>query len=383
MAIMEKNILLILALLSSCSSDDNLKFENQFTLVKRDSITFELDSISTARSQSIHLMETEKTLIFSFLNRQYNSIYFYDFNTTDLLFIKSYPKEGLHGVGKISAHYVHSLDSIYLFRYDGSQLYLTSSNQKIKNKFSLLNTSNPSMPPFPGSTRPIIKLENKIFITAWGDQKEYYKNSSYESNKFIELNVLDSTLSYFLGYPAIYNEGVWGIQFHVFYHDFNETNNSLIISYPIDNNIYKVDLATKQQVSFYAGSTYFKEVAPLSNARRVTNINPLEEVKNQLLQSWYGAVKYDEYRNVYYRIVHHPIEETDFQEAHPIRSKFQPQSIIILNKYMEKIGEVMLPKFQYFTSNLLITERGLYIEKLDFENEDLLSYDLFTLEKIK
>jgi hypothetical protein len=57
------------------------------------------------------------------------------------------------------------------------------------------------------------------------------------------------------------------------------------------------------------------------------------------------------------------------------------QAIIVLDENMKKVGEIILPKKQYFTPTMFITKEGLCKEKVNFENEDLLLYDVFDVIK--
>lgn len=110
-----------------------------------------------------------------------------------------------------------------------------------------------------------------------------------------------------------------------------------------------------------------------------------EEITQKIIEETkYYGIYYDDTRDLFYRTVQHSgiyDKNKDFQEMDGLR-KF---SIIVLDKNLNKINEVVFPGGIYNIYRVFVGSRGLYLPKNNIMNselvEDTLSIDVFDFTK--
>ena len=99
-------------------------------------------------------------------------------------------------------------------------------------------------------------------------------------------------------------------------------------------------------------------------------------------QDMYGAIIYDRFRNVYYRIIRKAIPNAPMDTSW----KEKEIAVILMDEEFNYLGETELgPEKQWHWQNSFVTEEGLNIEYLDHNdiNEVNLTLKIFVPKKIE
>lgn len=158
-------------------------------------------------------------------------------------------------------------------------------------------------------------------------------------------------------------------------------NNSdeVILSFPIDHNLYVYDNAYHRKRIVPAKSKYIQSFEPFSGS-----LFEVTEGENYSIQQpIYSSILFDEYQNVYYRVALHRAELLD-EEENNIEFTHKAWSILIFDGNFEKLGEHFFePKTLNF-QNIVVGPQGLLVanyDNLEDTTNETLNYSLFTLPK--
>ncbi|MDO3641299.1 DUF4221 family protein [Mucilaginibacter sp. L3T2-6] len=346
------------------------KFESQFTLAPAKKVSFLLDSLTNPNIGNTQLFKTDSVTYFTFLNKQFNSIYFYDFKTAKFKFKIDIHTKGANAVGAIvNSYFIKSLDSIYvLSRY---VLNIIDHNSHIISKVNFQNNPPDGISGLPQiyCYAPLIQQGDELLLNSVPD-KVATKESSFEDKEILlKYNTKTGAKTYEYRYPDAYRDGVFGVNYMYIYHAYNPATKKIVFSFPADNNIYVTGADTL--AAHYAGSKFLGEVKPMQKVR-----DDFDGYNRFFLQSpSYGPIYYDNFRDVYYRFALKPITDKAYSE----KKWWKQKSIVILNKDFKKIGEIEVPDTVSFLA-CLVTEEGLYVNVDDAE--DRVSMALYKLVKI-
>jgi hypothetical protein len=157
-----------------------------------------------------------------------------------------------------------------------------------------------------------------------------------------------------------------------------------VYSFFYDEDIY---IANPEHDSIFTRtvkSKYIDKVKPLGY--QPDNIIQSNKIKCEM--PMYRNLIYDEYREVYYRLVYPQTEmekNEDYYEVFQFGRK--AFSIIILNKDFEIIGETLFPEYTYVSGMMFVRKDGLYISDSHYKNpsfnENVLSFRRFELKNIE
>lgn len=348
---------------------------NLYKLEMLDSVIFELDSLSAGRNSESRVYIFDNVKYFSFLNKKNNSIYFYKFNKPEVDKVVSFPQEGENGVGKISSFYIESLDSVFLYSYGTAGLYLLDSNNVILNKY-FVDDEGIGVRPEVNGRRPMFKVKDEIILNSWGSQKEYYNNQEFPEVSYTFLNIKDSTKVYKVSYPDSYKNAIWGMQFFPIFHDYNPIDSLMVVSYPIDNDIYIFDFKTYKykKALVYGGDKLSVQPLSYNPGKFVPDI--IEEIKHQMSQRYYSSIKYDKQKQLYYRIIEEPFDQEYIDNFSGNLSFSGSYSIVVLSSDFKFKDMFSLPKNKYFIGSMFVDDGKLYIEKIQ-EDENFIVFDVF------
>lgn len=353
----------------SNSNAPGKKFELKKNAVKE----FRLDSVTSFRTNYLDLFEKNGESYLVFENRNKPSIQFYEFENGALAFEINLETDGPNGVGKMRGFYVKSVDSIYVLSPFHYAVYLIDRQGKIIDKYSWLRSEDPvKSSSLAGiyTTSPGLVLANKLHMFAV-PETGYTKKVTFESGKVdlaLDLNAKSIELGY--QYPESYRKNMFGNLFLKI--DRALTNRETIIySFGADNYLYETNYSDKN-IPHFAGSTYFKETMPLEDLSQADD--------HQIMTGYFAGIKYDKYRNLYYRLAVHPIE---LLNADNQRNHFEDKriSVIILDGEFNVVGETILPDKLHLYTTWFVGEKGLYIsnhnKNNDEVNENSLSFTIY------
>lgn len=316
---------------------------------------------------------------FSFLNYRTNQIYFYDWQTGQLVKKLTLHAEGPDGVVQVSGCYVQDFDHIYVSTYAYSGLIRVDTLAHIVQKIPYGKTEKgyDVLPSYTPSSHPYLP---PLFM---GDET-YISQSGVE--RFCPLEKTPLTVAV---------DTVRRVC-----RELLPTYSVLTGEEKTANDLRFSRIATDRGMAY---SFYVKEdlvIAP-DNAEEVRLVkaksryitSPTGEHKETergpqlgLELARYGDMIYDPYREVYYRFAY-PKTTLDshiqwWGKSVYGRKKF---SIILLDKDFRIIGETLFPEGIYNSYVFLVAEEGLYISRdyqmLTGNSEDTITFERFELKK--
>ncbi|WP_340154094.1 DUF4221 family protein [uncultured Marivirga sp.] len=365
----------------SCSNEvknknNQKEIESSHELMKVGSKSFELDDETAPQSNQFQVFRTKDSLeILTFLNNYNNSIYFYDFESEGFLYKKTYEKEGAHGVGDIFGYHIHNLDSIFIYNYGMSKLFLFNAEENMINSYNL-NQSKKYLPAARVATNsPIVVVDNTAYLT--GNIAGEYNDETAENRPLlIKLNLVSKEVDYQISYPEIFREGNWGGgQYRWLSHNYNPIDSLLFFSFSVSHDFKFLDLKNGKVFNKYAGSKYIEEIPSISSSKMLNSISKEEIRDHFIINGSYQETGYVPSDNFYFRTVYLPESNYDPAAFNGLQS-----SMVLLDRYFDVIGETVFGKRSYGT--FVISKTGLYLKKFS-DNEDAIIFDQFKLMEIE
>ncbi|MGB1041140.1 MAG: DUF4221 family protein [Flavobacteriales bacterium] len=145
----------------------------------------------------------------------------------------------------------------------------------------------------------------------------------------------------------------------------------LVYSFCLDHFIYSKSYIDSSE-KHLAKSDYFDEFPKFIKNKEAYNFKLLDKREEENYR--YGGIFYDDYRDIYYRVVLHPKTKNEGQLNDKFDFKF---SIIVLNKDYKKIGEQLFNFKDYLGNQIHIVKEGIMLKKHD----DLSGFSRFTIFK--
>lgn len=279
--------------------------------------------------------------------------------------------------------YIISKDSILLINSHSNKLFLLDSNGNKKHEwvienlpqqgnynlfsagFSSLEFKNNRV--FCGIVRTDIRLNNKQSL------KEYY-NSPTNIILIIKDGDIESTKSFGI-FPEAYTSEIKDM------YDFTPSRaisqDKIILSFNKDHNIY----------IYNVNGELIKKVN--SKSKYIENFNEMEEAKSSdfsylkeflTKEPKYERILYDSHYDLYYRIAKHSLNEYYRNDGTKKSFYDNEYSIIILDKNLNFIDEVIFESKKYFVPGLIPTKNGLLLPLFNDNEEKRFTADLFEIK---
>ncbi|WGH74119.1 hypothetical protein P8625_08285 [Tenacibaculum tangerinum] len=231
----------ILMVFLSCESNTT----NGIDFVDSGQETYELNDKSTFNIRSAEFSNFNNESFFSFLNINDNTLVKYvgEEKKASVLNLDSEGEDGVGSLDFFSTHKFISKDSILILQSQIGKMFLLNSKGKKLKTYELYNVSEKgSFVTFPsnGVLNPILYDDNQNIFTRCSMVK-YFKD--YQNIKLVKkINLQNNYSEDILSLPKIYNDGFWGALFKyepsICFYD----KEHLLVSFPIVNDIYKVNL---------------------------------------------------------------------------------------------------------------------------------------------
>jgi len=365
----------------SCGGKDNRK-EEAFQLVEIGTLEIPLDTRTSYRTNSltywIDSKDGQNTEYLVQLERNIPAIHLYDLGKKQLDFSIKLKEEGPDGVGRPNGLRILSRDSIIVLSGPDRKISLINGKGESIRSCNLFRSGQIAGPsseqPQSHTTNPLTIYGDKFIFNVAPDRNTW-KPEYYDAPTMMEFNFSDCSYAYFNNYPDAMRGAVW-VSRGMSYSTTRNDKDQLVSSYSSDHNIHVLDLRDRTKSEFMAKSKFFDELEPLENPGMDTDREYVFTTPS------YGAIVYDIYRKVYYRLARHGLKElTDDSEFYD-----QPFSILILDEAFTIRGETFFPGERYNPHQFFITEDGLYLSTNNDKNpelrEDVLSFKLFAVEEL-
>ena len=374
--------LLLFCLLSSCKREKGEPQDN-YTLEATENIkSFPLDSDVKYDASYLYTFEENGKRYLSFLNYRTTQLLFYDFDTAKFLFKVTLDKEGSNGVVMPTGYYIKDFNNMYisssayfgLIKVDTAKTIVQKiPYRKTDSGYKIISSYNASSHPY----LPPIFIGDKMYITQQNNER------FCPAEKTPISVVIDTVQKKYTSLPLTFSI-LTEKQKESNGDDFSRTydGKNFIYSFYVDEDILVTSIDHAEVKRIRAKSRYIDspdEEQPL-NAQKGPQLN-LELAR-------YGDLKYDPYREVYYRFAYPKTELDDkinwMGKAVYGRKKF---SVIILDKDFQIIGETLFPEAIYNPYASFVSKEGLYISR-DYQmnydqSEDFMTFELFKLVENK
>jgi len=369
--------LLFLLLLISCKKD---LIVNE-VLSETDQKSFKLNSTSTLNINSAEFfINKDDNEIFSFLNTNDNSLVYYLSSSPKKI---EFASEGENGVGRFSittSHHFISQDSILILQTEMGKLFLSNLDGKILKSIDLFDLNDRgSFVNYPtGSTlKPMISY-GEILFAGCNFVKFFNDYSNYGTLQ--KINFKNSQLENIISLPKKYDENFWGTMFKYRISFCLSEKGTLLVSFPIDDEVYEYDLEGKLQASFTCKSEYVENVKPF-NANKVYGSGSSPDWGKinsySLSNSDYTALISHPNKKQYYRIVYIRPSQGDVTTG----KKIPDFSVIVFDEKHQIQGEQRFSSSKFDHTLVMATEGGLAIARKDLydENNEELVFSIFNL----
>jgi len=373
----------------------NENFDKLNASYKLDSVgsrNYALDNETAPRPQYLHYAGDKKNVPeLSFLNINNKRIYIYDYKSGQLKRTIDLNNLDLKGPFSIKGYFIQSLDSIYL--YDEIKMRVLRINHEIKVADSISLTNNSDLntlawtlkyPQYqPTTSSPFLKYEEKLLLTGmhpWALEKPFLEKLALTAK--IDLN--GENPKFINNYPSEHygSEYEWDDPiFTTSYTDQSPHKDKLVISFPISHHLYISDITTGKMKKVYAGSNYAKGISSLRKRDKSDNKYREKLTQNVIENDLYAAVKYDKYRNIYYRFIRRSL--VDINKLPDWKNK--QLGIIMMDDKFNYLGETNIGTLKDWNwENSFVSEQGLNIERIDRKTNDesLLQFQVFLPKKL-
>ncbi|MBT1707892.1 DUF4221 family protein [Fulvivirgaceae bacterium PWU5] len=342
--------------------------EATYTLASQGIIEIPIDSASMNYSvYPVHYVNDTSELYVDG-NDFINGIDFYDLNNRRRINRILFPLEGKDGLKFAKKLYIHSLDSIFIYRDNERELVLADYTGKIKKRYAL--------PPPPRMQWMANMLQSFIVRNGYA----YFSNRAFGGDMeqaghklFVRYNLQTGEHE---EYGPAYSDFPLGdanassLPFYAFGHDHN-----IVIRLDSQPDLYIYNMNTDSTMVVPMKSRYAG--APILADTTVDDFDPRDY--ETLTKDSYPGIYYSPYDHMYYAIFSKGIPVTN---AAGERNDYEdrPLSIILFDESFKKCGEVQLADFTYFR-NFICSKKGLLIPRSHLKNpendESKIQFEIF------
>lgn len=375
--------------LSKTQDENHQTFDDIMTLTSTSMTELPLSSQMGFIHSSLDYQLLEGHEYLSFFNFMKNEIVVFDYESSKLIQQVVLEVEGPDGVGSLSpstAHYMIARDSFLILNTSSFVLYLVDKQARVMNKFRLLDLKNDdfSAVPRPTSLNPILKIGNYVYLScAVNSRRMNYDGYA----TVLKLNLKTGLAEYMFELPDIYSEQFWATDFKYWVsmaHD--EKQDRLVLSYPVIHELYIGNKMGQFSGSHYVGSNHIGKIPGWSDDLSIGLQRPSTEDFKKMTNfdfsnSDYASIKYDPYRNLFYRIVH---VRPDLETV-KTSNRIPDISIMILTNDFKKVGEVSFDGNVYNHSMIFVSKEGLNLARKDLyrQNENLITFETFRPDELR
>ncbi len=302
-----------------------------------------------------------------------NQIEIYDYDKGNLVNEISFDKEGPNSIkGSIVGFQVINKDSIFIID-NSSYLVIANFKSEIIGKYNARKdfTDSPNLKAsvIPASINSdVISLINYPIVNP-------------KRMITIDLNLKDSTISKRNVIPDEYINGFWSVGDFSWY-SFVKVGDTRIFNFPNLDSLYIYEDGDDNSKPFkvYAGSKAIQH--PIKDIVSPEDYIPSEEELERLpfTRPIYARLLYDEYRQVYYRIIGKPIAEYLLDSNDPIKSRTREYYILVLDHEFNWLGEFDLPSYENMIDIDLtfISKEGINLQR-ESTDEDYAVFDVYSI----
>ena len=362
------------------------KLKNTLKVSFDSSKAYALDSSTAVSDGTItHSYYLKGKYYMTLFNPQNGNLYFYDDRDQTYQFKIPLLKEIRikNSVLKMKDYLVKSMDSIFIFNYDGPVVYLINEKGKLIDHFQIGHELGQGKhgyelsSPFanPSVTSPmVISATNELLMTGWlaGETKS---DSAFNRLILNSYDLKGRKVAYEMDYTKDYGTANWGgTLFRIPYSTYNPNTGEFVTSLPAKHQVIirRPDRTLSEKM---ASSNAVKEISSMDDKEK--KYVKYDSNAHFSTTPSYWAIIYDNYRNVYYRVLQLP-DESQKLDRYGWRSK--KNIIIVLDHEFNYLGESDVPENLSFET-FFISPEGLSLLDKKNKNDDLAVFRTMTYEK--
>lgn len=269
---------------------------------------------------------------------------------------------------------VISEDSILLYNYSQKTIQYVNRNGEVfksleLNKIKSLQTDIESL------NHSRIQQMHDCIIASGATLGDTRETKISERPVSVAINVSNAATQPIMQYPKIYRDANWGgVYMNTVYHTSSD-GRYVFYSFPIEHNVYKLDLQNGKISTFSMGSKYCKVISSSKSDFLGEFLDKNKRTEYYLHEHSYAMIMYDEYRKHIIRIAEHPADGMNEDGTFA-----KPFSIIISDMNGKILSES--PMFENAQDldlyNMHITKQGLAIALIQ-KNEDIIVFKCYKL----
>lgn len=305
-------------------------------------------------------------------NTQGRSIMLFDLDEKSLAHNIEFEREGPNGVSYLFAMSFASKDTIVIL--DGYRgIKLSDREGNILLSSIMISAAGNFIP-----VTPILAGNNLVAYSRGPIEAFNEDNFLNKPNNSLAItfHTVDSTQNQWLSYPETFGKDTWAAQHLWFYPTYNKASNQLIFANAGSDSVWVMEgdrLQNQSQV--YFGTQSF--IAPTKyTTGKPGQSTPVEQedMDNWFIKeaSTYGAIHFDEFSRLYYRLISLPNPAgTSIAE--------KPLVLLVANEDFSEIKEFRLPpaiEHRLAAGSFFTTQDGLYLFNGDI-NESYWKWYLF------
>jgi hypothetical protein len=326
----------------------------------------------------------ENSRFLTLLNKYNNSIYIYDYNTTDFVTKISYNREGPDGVLGIAGYHIKSMDSIYLYNRPMVELVLADSIGQVKKRISLKGQQDNWFDYYPQydlkTVCPIIERNGELLLTGFNPFE--LKDSLINKFHFTTcVNLEMNDVNHYHTYPIeiFGNNANWSDPAYMQVFPGLMPSGEIVHSFTPSHDLYISNWNSDSIRKVFGGSNVSKKILSIDWGIN-SGVTPEKLLYTHYMrQDLYAAILYDPWREVYYRYMQQGVinATTDTQ----INNK--NIIIVVLDKDFKYLGETTIGTGEtWYWNNSFVTKEGLNIEYKDIDDieEEFLYLKIFNLK---
>ena len=275
-----------------------------------------------------------------------------------------------------------SEDSIFLFG-PGGRLFLVDNEMRVTNQWNFSRNIEPNdglsgIDPL-NSTESFFLNGKSLFVRSypafnWDNEVEFYEKP-FMVEYDLEKNEVIRQLGYFPKFMTDNKDEYFFNDYKFSWLKSNSDKNKLLVSFRRSHHLMVLDLETGDQSFVPAKSNYLDRFNLMPR-----NYDPQNSFNALITNGIYHRLIYDQYRDVYYRIVAH-----DQPLKNPITNRlnsaaYKPFSIIVLDKDLNYLGESTFENYNRFSYlNISVCSEGLLFFVKNESNESVVQFDIFNI----
>ncbi|MCH7408553.1 DUF4221 domain-containing protein [Belliella sp. DSM 111904] len=374
-----KNFSLLFLLIISCKNvEEKLDYESE--LILKEQFVINLDDKTDYNFYYYEVVNWQNKECLAVINQVNNSLDFYDLDIGEKVKTIPIPMDGPFGLGYVQGFTYVNSDSVFLYKrgtFRGS--ILIDSSGEVQNSY------------FPGIKEQSAKdLVNHVSIpknpTYFKNNKLHFISYPLEDNQNPDnfhknvlhagrfgLDSLSISFEKASGFPPIFWNKTWNSPSCSVSRVLGE-NDNWVYSWDLLDSLFVFDFEHQSRESYYVKS----KLRP-SKLDFAEFSFPNDAMGSNL----YYSIKYDKYRDCYYRIyfVKPKVKVEEIPGIH--RFDFFPFVIMVLDKNFNVISEKYFPSKMYKPTQSFVGEKGFYLPLSNGLNPDLkenkILYELYQI----